>query len=914
MHNPASPPALNFKGLYARELEVLNKLAAKRQLTAAEAVRRVELLSHTGNIDGAIQAAEDILGRRESTDSLVCRLLDALGTSYFRKGDQGAAHRQYDRALTIAKRIQDPTVECRLRLHLFRHEIHWTGLQRAASDVSQLRRLVHHIADPHLSLKFQLGLVELAARLGLIPRARRHLEAARALAEVVDDRALQAEFLLYEMTLNGFESNLPEAIRLGLELAPIASEIGSSSIHFGVYTNVAHLLIAQARFDEALGWLRADLTNDTAQGASRIASRGTLMLLHLSRGALEEAGEEAQRVDQLVAAHKGESTFFGMWYQLTRIRWQYRTGAIEEGLKAALSAVPRAERLADRSLVQRLQLLAVEGFAKANRIQEAQDLLARAVDTSRELDPEMIAEVARVTGLILVSEKLHIAQDSFYQASSILRAIGNLAAAVEIEREARELKTAQRDEKGLATPAPRLPTAGSEIAITNRLAHLANLGGYPLVMAAELMAVLVSLEVIERAAIVEICLAGKLRLLRGFPSGQSFEHLQSHKQGVVEISLGNRNNCTLQLWAVPKPTAAAHVAVSSIKGMAAAARLVAKAKHDQREEDALWPEQPAAEELGLTYVSERMRDLVNTVRRAAGAPISVLFTGESGVGKELFARALHIASARKDKTFLPFNCATVPKDMLDSQLFGHRKGAFTGAHEAGLGVIRAADGGTLFLDEIGEMSMDAQPKLLRFLESGEIHPLGEPKPVQVDVRIVAATNASLEALVSEGRFREDLFYRLNVLPLHIPPLRERREEVPALVDHFVDKFGREMQKPMLRVADETLEYLLLYRWPGNIRQLANEIRRMVALAEPGATLTPAHLSKEIIASRRTVAVEPSEFVMRLDQPLADATAQLERAAIERAFAASDGNLDQAATILGLSRKGLYLKRQRLGLK
>jgi transcriptional regulator with PAS, ATPase and Fis domain len=229
-------------------------------------------------------------------------------------------------------------------------------------------------------------------------------------------------------------------------------------------------------------------------------------------------------------------------------------------------------------------------------------------------------------------------------------------------------------------------------------------------------------------------------------------------------------------------------------------------------------------------------------------------------------------------------------------------------------VIRAAHGGTLFLDEIGEMSMEAQPKLLRFLESGEIHPLGESKPIHVDVRIVAATNANLDQLVSEGKFREDLFYRLNVLPIHIPPLRERREEVPALVRHFVEKFGHEMQKPLIRVADETLEYLMLYRWPGNVRQLANEIRRMVAFAEPGAMLNSAHLSKEIVGTRRTVPVEPSEFVMRLDQPLAEATEQLERAAIQRALTASNGNNDQAAKILGLSRKGLYLKRQRLGLK
>ncbi len=308
-----------------------------------------------------------------------------------------------------------------------------------------------------------------------------------------------------------------------------------------------------------------------------------------------------------------------------------------------------------------------------------------------------------------------------------------------------------------------------------------------------------------------------------------------------------------------------------------------------------------------------MVDLIKTIRRVAGSNLTILLTGETGVGKELFARALHLASSRKDRTFLPFNCSAVSRDMLESQLFGHRRGAFTGAQEANPGVIRAAAGGTLFLDEIGEMSAETQPKLLRFLESSEILPLGESKPQHVDVRIVAATNADLQRLVETGRFREDLYYRLNVLPIHVPPLRERREEIPALVDHLIERHGRELQRPMLRVADDTLEYLLLYRWPGNVRQLSNEIRRMVALAEPGDVLLPSHLSKDIVGSRRTVSVQPSEMVMPLDQSLSDATDQLERAAIERALKVCEGRNDEAAKLLGLSRKGLYLKRQRLKL-
>ena len=352
--------------------------------------------------------------------------------------------------------------------------------------------------------------------------------------------------------------------------------------------------------------------------------------------------------------------------------------------------------------------------------------------------------------------------------------------------------------------------------------------------------------------------------------------------------------------------------------MVATAIGLAEFRQANREKIALWPEPTAEHQLGLICSSERMLDLIKTIRRVATSNVTVLLTGETGVGKELFARALHQASPRSDKTFLPFNCGTVPKDLIDSQLFGHRRGAFTGAHADAAGVIRSAAGGTLFLDEIGDMAIETQPKLLRFLETSEILPLGETRPQHVDVRIVAATNAKLDQMVADGRFREDLYYRLNVIRINIPPLRERREEIPALVEHFLERFGRELQKPMLRVADETLEYLVLYRWPGNVRQLANELRRMVALAEPNAVLMPAHLSEDIVASRRTIPVgNPprgfSEVITRIDQPLSAAVEHIERAAIQRALSVTDGNLIEAAKMLGLSRKGLYLKRQRLGL-
>jgi DNA-binding NtrC family response regulator len=322
---------------------------------------------------------------------------------------------------------------------------------------------------------------------------------------------------------------------------------------------------------------------------------------------------------------------------------------------------------------------------------------------------------------------------------------------------------------------------------------------------------------------------------------------------------------------------------------------------------------------GMVVAAENMSAVVQITQRVASSNVSVLFTGETGTGKELLARALHDWSGRREKPFIPFNCTAISRDMIDSQLFGYRRGAFTGAHDHFPGVIRAAAGGTLFLDEIGEMPLDVQPKLLRFLESGEIHPLGEPRPLTVDVRIVAATNANLEQLVAGGRFREDLFYRLNVVRLQVPPLRERREEIPLLVHHFIDRFSRESHKTGLRLAEETMEYLVLFGWPGNVRQLANEIRRMVALAESNAVLMPEHLSHEIASSRRTIpaserAIAPMEFVVRMDQPLSAAMEHLERSMIQYALATAGDRLEDAAQMLGLSRKGLYLKRQRLKME
>ncbi|HEV7889001.1 MAG TPA: sigma 54-interacting transcriptional regulator [Pyrinomonadaceae bacterium] len=321
---------------------------------------------------------------------------------------------------------------------------------------------------------------------------------------------------------------------------------------------------------------------------------------------------------------------------------------------------------------------------------------------------------------------------------------------------------------------------------------------------------------------------------------------------------------------------------------------------------------------GFIHSSPAMTRLVDEVHKIRSSDVTVLVTGESGTGKELVARAIHALSSRRNKVFVPFNCTAVPKELSEGYLFGYRRGSFTGAVSDSPGVIRTAAGGTLFLDEIGDLPLDVQPKLLRFLQEGEIQPLGEQRPVKVDVRIIAATNTDLEAMVADGRFREDLYYRLNVIRLRVPPLRERRSEIPAIVNYYVNHYSAKFGRLDITFTPQTVDLLMVFDWPGNVRELTNEVQRIVARAEDGAIINPEHLSPEL---RRTsapttstqftqtpgLAASAAAGAISQGLTLADAMAELERRMIAEALRKHNGNISRAARELGLTRRGLYLK-------
>jgi two-component system nitrogen regulation response regulator GlnG len=344
-------------------------------------------------------------------------------------------------------------------------------------------------------------------------------------------------------------------------------------------------------------------------------------------------------------------------------------------------------------------------------------------------------------------------------------------------------------------------------------------------------------------------------------------------------------------------------------------------------EPAVVAETPPAEDRGDAIIGRcpAMREVYKAIGRVAAQDVTVLITGESGTGKELVARAVYQHGARAKGPFLAINCAAIPDQLLESELFGHEKGAFTGADRRRIGKFEQCTGGTLFLDEIGDMSLATQAKVLRLLQDQSFERVGGNEIVRTDVRLIAATHRDLEAWAKEGKYRPDLFYRLSVFTIGLPPLRERGDDLPMLVNHYVRRFNRELGREIREVAAEAMERLCAYPWPGNIRELQSVLKQAM-LGATGPVLVPAFLPEKLLGAPEPVATaETSEVFSRLEALIRegleqgsenlyqDAHQQLDRFLVPLALRATDGNQLQAARVLGISRQTLRFKIRELGL-
>jgi DNA-binding NtrC family response regulator/tetratricopeptide (TPR) repeat protein len=683
----------------------------------------------------------------------------------------------------------------------------------------------------------------------------------------------------------------------------------------------------------------------------------TLAQIQLIRGRYDTASDYLGRAGEAYGAYGRQTS---RWYE-----WSVRVLGARLALRRGSpnEAVALADEIlgADAPPFDALQatLIAAEALITADRLDEAEQRLAAAADA---LDPKSApaawGEYLRLRGAL--QAKSGSAADAYhdfaqsatllellgerYQAALSHLALGRLVAHAGARSVAERHLTnaltvfqhlgAERDVEDTLAAKALLKMAGTgeyvispadaDDAIVRRIVDAAAL---PDLLGRETAAAMLEASGGDGAVVYVQPPGGDVRIVAAAGCddevarvlARSAAHGHAYGRGVLIIEPLGRDPDGPRVGLVASPRAIGHPVMRRLKMIAAVARqgFALCAARERSIEPAGIAVDRSLEPLlpGFLAASAAMTRVMEQIQRLSGNDLTVLITGESGTGKELVARAIHVGSHRSAGMFLPYNCTTTGRELADSQLFGHRRGSFTGAVSDQPGLVRSAAGGTLFLDEIGDLALDVQPKLLRFLEQQEILPIGETRPQRVDVRVLAATNADLEQRVAEGKFREDLYYRLSVIRIHVPPLRDRREEIPHLATYFLREASERLGKPDIQLSSEVLDVFAQYWWPGNVRQLKNEIQRAVALSAPEGTVEPAHLSPEIgtrMPASPTGATRPRGA--RASANLASAVEEVERDMIQSALDRSGGNISETARLLGLTRRGLYLKLRRLGLE
>ncbi len=869
-------------------------------------VLKAEMLRNVGDDPHAEEVAEKTLQTRSLSKALRARCHVILGGLNQERGQLGDALQHLQRALRFAEESGNLEQTCWTQLSLIATLADVSALETVAALARETKRNAARCGDPRIAASLHICIGRLEAKRGSIQTATHHVHLAASLLRrhpnVWLQGILQLDVCGIDQIANKFES-VVEAAELALACA---EESGHRRTLLGALANLGQAKLYLGEFSDAHRFLTEALATAATNTKARVSLLDSYAQLKLTQGQLDECQELLEEIDRLNPARdQYQPSWLDLWIHQTKIRLLLRRERWTEAADLASTAIEIAAAREDRLLGGLFRVLKADALAHFDRHVEAGQLLADASATCDSTSLDTSAEIERVRGVVLARQgQTHAAARRFDRAHRVADSIGNACLRMRIGADRRSnlpedvaparVTTVRRDHEppndwrpgGLEGVTLLLELASRPDLMGRELLHLLDREGYD----------------------------GPCRLARRNEDG-SLEPIDAGSPDAIEIPLDGDG---VVLLVEPPRSFEATETLAAVRKLVQQARELERAAQQKRRRASFWDTEPAAASLGGgVFVSKNMLDILATARQAAPTDIPILLTGETGTGKELLARAIHDSSSRAGRTFLPFDCNSVPRDLLDSQLFGHRRGAFTGATEQFPGVIRAAQGGTLFLDEIGELSPDVQPKLLRFLETHYVHPLGASSPVPVDVRIVAATNADLDRLVSEGTFREDLYYRLNVIRLPLPPLRERREEIPPLAQHFLELHAEEQGRAPARLSDEALEFVLLHRWPGNVRELGNEMRRLVAFAEPGSIIGPELLSPHIRASRRTVPAEADRSTeavqLSLRQPMASATDELERALIGHALTRTGGRLEPAARLLGLSRKGLYLKRQRLQL-
>ena len=909
----------------------------------------------------ALGRAPDAL-REPISDSQLSTMWRLHGRITFARGEQSRAIALHARALKHAELAHEPRAIglAHYELALCYKQVGDSGIVR--EHLTEAASALHAAGDRrHLALVHSLSAVLLAqsGRCDEATNALRHgerlamtIQADDVLAGIVHNQANVALMRHHHdqaLALAERSVTLHQTLGSGHGLAVALATLGQIFVQLGDLERAEQILTrtlevrSPVQFQETTG-----------------AVFDTLAQIHLMRGSYERAGEYLRQASEAYGAYGTQTMRWYEWsLKVLAVKLAVRRGAHDEAIAMAgelvqTAGIPPAEAI-------QAELAACEALVAAGRVTEAEERLE---SCEARLDPRSApgtwGEFLRIRGAVhersqrgsaahhdfaqsanvfdLLGERYqaaisHLAlgrvaahagnraaaERYLDQASTVFKTLGAERDLVEVDAARATLAQARTD---LAVASP----ADADEAVIRRLVEAAIL---PELLARETATAL--LETIEAdAAVIFVAPAGgdvRVVAAAGCDSDVARSLARAASQGSREFGEGllmteslGRDYDGARSCTIVAGRRVTDGAIRRLRMFAAVARQgfeLCGAR--ERPPQAIEPlnERPLEPLLpGFICASAAMNRVAEQIQRLQGHNLTVLITGESGTGKDLVARAIHVGSPRRASMFLPYNCTTTTRELADSQLFGHRRGSFTGAVTDQQGLIRSAAGGTLFLDEIGDLPLDIQPKLLRFLEQGEVMPVGETRPQAVDVRVLAATNADLEQRVAEGKFREDLYYRLSVIRILVPPLRERREEIPHLTAYFLRDACDRLGKPDVHLSSTTLDLFSRYWWPGNVRQLRNEIQRAVAMSTPGSAVTPEHLSADLTApppsSGGTANASPAAR-MAAGSNLAAAIEQVEREMIVGTLDRTRNNISETARVLGLTRRGLYLKMRRLGL-
>jgi transcriptional regulator with GAF, ATPase, and Fis domain/Tfp pilus assembly protein PilF len=760
------------------------------------------------------------------------------------------------------------------------------GIDYLKKAITYYERTDHktNAADGYNNLGINLILI------GQWERAQEALERALALATEVDERGAKVPMILDSLgELHMLRGDLDQAKDYLTRAVGLATENGNKWYAAQALRTLGRCLLVIEDPANALAKAREALALAEGIGDRQAICESRLIAAeaHLLTGELDECSRELQRVSDETNDSPTDLAFTGEAHRLNGMLNMARNDAASAAQHFG-SSVSIFDMLGDRYRAARAHLELGRAYASILP-QRAGEHLSRALNTFRELGARLDLSRAEEE----LRDLSRSTPERIQEQSALTQLLTLRLAEAVASRELllRELAAVMRQETG----AQRVII--SEEGERREPKVVVAMGCTP----ADSQKIAMELDVVEDdASRDKYCRKHDAEVII----------LKSSNAPTAKLYLAPRNRSKLPKGVALEPLLrVVELGMDVCALRAGAQKSGASESNDELTGTSLMP--------GFIHSSPAMTQLVEEVHKIRSSDVTVLVTGESGTGKELVARAIHAISSRRAKVFVPFNCTAVPKELSEGYLFGYRRGAFTGAISDSQGVIRTAAGGTLFLDEVGDLPLDVQPKLLRFLQEGEIQPLGEQRPSKVDVRIIAATNTDLEDMVAQGRFREDLYYRLNVIRLRVPPLRERRSEIPTIVNYYVNHYSAKFGRKDIQITPQAVDLLMVSDWPGNVRQLCNEIQRTVARSEDGTVITPEHLSPELkrtssptTPSAASIASLPTSGNLQRGGTLADALAEVERRMIADALRRHGGNISRAARELGLTRRGLYLKLER----